>query len=185
MGVGTGGSLDTGSNTIQGSTSDSGSSNTGWVRQPDGTFVRKSSSWSSQSSGSQHGGGRHQQGGARQQQQGGGLQRGGQYEGSDTDLDSAAPQGNIQSGNIHSGSYFESGARGSAGSVSQGSHGASSYGSVGSSSQSFQGSSSRVIGESNQIGGQGIGGIGVLMGAAQGPGDYHGTMSRYVTFCIR
>ena len=185
MGVGAGGSLDTGSNTIQGSTSDSGSSNTGWVRQPDGTFVRKSSSWSSQSSGSQHGGGRHQQGGARQQQQGGGLQRGGQYEGSDTDLDSAAPQGNIQSGNIHSGSYFESGARGSAGSVSQGSHGASSYGSVGSSSQSFQGSSSRVIGESNQIGGQGIGGIGVLMGAAQGPGDYHGTMSRYVTFCIR
>merc|ERR1719341_288864 len=171
MGVGAGGSLDTGSNTIQGSTSDSGSSNTGWVRQPDGTFVRKSSSWSSQSSGSQHGG-------ARQQQQGGGFQRGGQYGGSDTDLDFAAPQGNIQSGNIHSGPYFESGARGSAGSVSQGSYGASSSGSVGSSSQSFQGSSSRVMGESNQIGGQGIGGIGVLMGAAQGPGDYHGTMSR-------
>ena len=184
MGVGAGDSLDTGSNTIQGSTSDSGSSNTGWVRQPDGTFVRKSSSWSSQSSGSQYGGGRHQQGGARQQQQGGGFQQGGHYEGSDTDLDSAAPQGNIQSGNIHSGSYFESGARGGAGSVSQGSNGASGSGSVGSSSQSFQGSSSRVIGESNQIGGQGIGGIGVLMGAAQGPGDYHGTMSRYVTFCI-
>merc|ERR1719339_390253 len=176
MGVGAGGSLDTDSNTIQGSTS--GSGNTGWVRQPDGTFVRKSSSWSSQSSGSQQGGGRYQQGGAGQQQQGGGFQRGGQYGGSDTDLDSAAPQGNIQSGNIHSGSYFESGARGSAESASQGSYGASRSGSAGSSSQSFQGSSSRVTGESSQIGGQGIGGIGVLMGAAQGPGDYHGTMSR-------
>ena len=174
MGVDAGGSLDAGSNTIQGSTSDSGSSNTGWVRQPDGTFVRKSSSWSSQTS--QQSGGRYQQGGARQQ--GGGFQQGGQYGGSDTDLDSAAPQGNIQSGNIHSGSYFESGARGSASS----SYGSS--GSAGSSSQSFQGSSSRVTGESNQIGGQGIGGVGVLMGAAQGPGDYHGTMSRLVKFEI-
>ena len=167
MGVGAGGGVDASSNTIQGSSGDSGSSNTGWVRQPDGTFVRKSSSWSSQTY--EQGGG-----GGYQHQQGGGYQQGGLYGGSDTDLDSAAPHGNIQSGNIHSGSYFESGARGRAGSRSQG-----SSGSARSSSQSFQGSSSRVTGESNQIGGL-SGGIGVLMGAAQGPGDYHGTMSRCV-----
>ena len=127
--------------------------------------MRKSSSWSSQT---------YEQGGGGDYQQGGGYQQGGLYGGSDTDLDSAAPHGNIQSGNIHSGSYFESGARGRAGSTSQG-----SSGSARSSSQSFQGSSSRVTGESNQIGGL-SGGIGVLMGAAQGPGDYHGTMSRYL-----
>ena len=167
MGVGAGGGVDASSNTIQGSSGDSGSSNTGWVRQPDGTFVRKSSSWSSQTY--EQGGG-----GGYQHQQGGGYQQGGLYGGSETDLDSAAPHGNIQSGNIHSGSYFESGARGRAGSRSQG-----SSGSARSSSQSFQGSSSRVTGESNQIGGLSAG-IGVLMGAAQGPGDYHGTMSRCV-----
>ena len=171
MGVGAGGGVDASSNTIQGSSGDSGSSNTGWVRQPDGTFVRKSSSWSSQTY--EQGGG-----GGYQHQQGGGYQQGGLYGGSETDLDSAAPHGNIQSGNIHSGSYFESGARGRAGSRSQG-----SSGSAGSSSQSFQGSSSRVAGESNQIGGLSAG-IGVLMGAAQGPGDYHGTMSRCVKLAM-
>merc|ERR1712223_1772531 len=144
-GVGAGGGVDASSNTIQGSSGDSGSSNTGWVRQPDGTFVRKSSSWSSQT---------YEQGGGGDYQQGGGYQQGGLYGGFHTDLDSAAHNGNIQPGNIHSGSYFESGARGRAGSTSQG-----SSGSARSSSQSFQGSTSRATGESNQIGGL-SGGIG-------------------------
>ena len=39
------------------------------------------------------------------------------------------------------------------------------------------GQSSRVQGESFQVGGGGLA-IGGIMGAAVGPGDYHGTMSQ-------
>jgi len=132
LGVGVSGGADASANTIQGSTGGgSGSTNSGWVRQPDGTYVRKSSSWSSWSSGQQ---------GSNRPSMGG--------------LDPAVPEGNIQTGNIHSGSYFQSGARGGA-------------------------SSSRVTGEESRVGGEGGGGgLGTLMGAAVGPGDYHGTMSQ-------
>ena len=222
--VGAGGAGGAGQeNSIQGSSGgDTGSSNTGWVRQPDGTYVRKSSSWSSWSSstgGRQGGGGynsRGQQGGGGGQQVGGsysssgqqsrggysstgqqfggggqhvgggGQQVGGSYSSSgqqsrggysstgqqgrggysegDTNLDAEAPQGNIQSGNIHSSSYFESGGRG------QDRTRVEESGVRG-------GQSSRVQGESFQVGGGGLA-LGGIMGAAVGPGDYHGTMSQ-------
>ena len=116
-GVSRGGSLemteDLSSNSIDGD-DNSGYMNTGWVLQPDGTYVRKQSSWSSSSRSSQSGG------------SGANSGRGSGYSG---------------------GSSYSS--------SSSSSSSASSFGS-----------------------GSGSGNVNVVMGAARGPGDYHGTMSK-------
>ena len=119
-GISTGGSLRIDGDELSSNNGDgqdnSGYMNTGWVLQPDGTYVRKQSSWSSSSSSSS----------SRSSSSGGGAGAG------------------RQSG------------RGSAN--SGGSSSSSSFGlSSGSGSNS---------------------GMNVVLGAARGPGDYHGTMSR-------
>jgi hypothetical protein len=108
--------------------SSSAGSDTDWLQQPDGTWIRKTSSSSTYSS---------------------------------------------QSSSSSSGSRY--GADG--GSDSR--YGGSTYNSGSSSSQSLGDANAGSKYESNNLGAEGqSGSIGVLMNAAQGPGDYHGTMSK-------
>jgi len=159
---------------------DQGSHNTGWIRQPDGTYIRKQSSWSSWSSSS---GGYDGQGsgGAYSGQQG-------SVSGSSSYSDSTANR--HSSIGVVGGQYSNSGSqRGSSGIASETGYNSESYFGSNSnrdkalgSNRGYSGSSSSFSSSSNRAettslgGSQGSGNLNVVMGAAGGPGDYHGTM---------
>merc|ERR1740137_4157 len=198
---------------------DEGSQNTGWVRQPDGTYIRKQSSWSSWSSssggsggdGSVSGGGYSSQRGQTStgSVSGGGYSSGGgQISSSGNGYSSESVSvGGRQSGSAGSGyssesvsggglssggSQSSSGGSGySSGSVSEGGYNSGSYFGSDSSreqalgtSQGYSGSSGSFSSNSNSAettslgGSQGSGSLNVIIGAAGGPGDYHGTISK-------
>merc|ERR1711892_445025 len=93
--------LDVSGNSIE--DGDEGSHNTGWVRQPDGTFIRKQSSWSSWSSssggaqgqGGESGGGYSSQRGQASEgrQMGGGYSSGGGHSSSSGSMEVSGAQG--------------------------------------------------------------------------------------------
>eukprot|EP00092_Neocalanus_flemingeri_P075464 GFUD01093478.1.p1 GENE.GFUD01093478.1~~GFUD01093478.1.p1 ORF type:complete len:1604 (-),score=365.26 GFUD01093478.1:1523-5899(-) len=176
---------------------DQGSHNSGWVRQPDGTYLRKQSSWSSWSSSS---GGLDGQGGMtgggyssqRGQASGGSVSGGGFSSGGGQ---SSSSGGQYSSGSVSGGGFSsgggQSGSSGeghSSGSVSETQYNSGSY--FGSQDQALgasrghSGSAGTFGGSSNSAettslgGSQGSSNLNVVIGAAGGPGDYHGTISK-------
>jgi len=199
---------------------DQGSHNTGWVRQPDGTYLRKQSSWSSWSSssgglegqGSMSGGGYSSQ---RGQSSGGSVTGGGYSSGGGQSISSggsyssggdigggqsSSSGGSYSSGSVSGGGYSSgrgqsssSGSEYSSDTVSGGAYNSGSYFGSDSSREQALGtsrgygsgsagsfSSSSNSAETTSLGGgqQGSGNLNVLIGAAGGPGDYHGTISK-------
>lgn len=139
-------------NTRQGSSglggSGSGSNDSGWTLLPNGTYVRKTSSWSSWSSSS------------------GGVGGGG-LEGTSHRSQSSSSSSSSSSNNGHGdGSYFAGGVG-----INMG----SSSGGVGQDSNAIE--EVNLGGNSGYSSGGG-GGAGLIFSAAQGPGDYHGSMSK-------
>ena len=166
-GSASGGRSSVGSDNGGGYSQSSSSSDSDWVQQPDGTWIRKTSSsstYSSQSSSSYSG----SNGGKR-------YGTGGSSYGTGESSFGAGGSSSGTGGSSYGAAESSFGAGGSsygAGGSGNGASG-SNYDAAGSSRNTE--ASSFSVG-SNQQGS--VGSLGVLMNAAQGPGDYHGTMSK-------
>lgn len=138
-------------------------SDSGWIKLPDGTWTRQSSSSYSSSS-------RGYSGSTGSMNGGGGGAGYSESLGSDTYRSGSSGSDSYRYGSSGSDSYRSS----SSGSDSYGMN----YGASGSSRAASSGSGNYGGSSSSRGGGASSSGLDVVLSAAQGPGNYHGTMSK-------